>query len=115
MISEVWKPDLYFMKMVTMEVKESFRDLYFLKFDNNKNMITLSSEIDLVISCPMNFLKFPFDKHFCPLYIFDMKRPGLKKQNMRTINATKANWGHSEFLQFSPTEQDYQLEVSFCK
>ena len=29
--------------------------------------LTLLSEFDLVLSCPMSFVDYPFDEHLCPI------------------------------------------------
>ena len=72
--SEVWKPDLYIMrlnKMITMEIydeKASFLTLY-----NEESLISHYTEVDVMFNCHMTFASFPYDEHLCSFGISDLK------------------------------------------
>ena len=91
-----------------MEVREVLSQKMIVLILTKNGRLSLSSELDLTVSCPMSFASFPFDEHLCPIEItvsdVDIYLDDLDSSLEGGVSFENRN---------DTTEQDYKFKVNF--
>ena len=78
-----------------------------LMLNNATKTIQQTVVIDIKITCPMTFTRFPFDTQSCPFEILDLERPPVDIFRMITSKIQFSEWPRP----FSPTESEFEYKV----
>ena len=104
----LWMPDTYIYDFHSIKNKGSgytnFEKLYLL----NESLIYYSSEVEIVIYCPMNFDNYPLDSHICHFKL------GSYGYNVDQVNfkSRKVNYAPTSGFYKQLTVLDYNVELS---
>ena len=110
LISKVWQPNLYIVKLGKMKVKKIFGNpslILAVKDMEETSQVAYYSEAAVTFSWSMGFATFPCDEQLCTFKLANYDLLTIEEFVMTNLIA---DFG-KVFEAFSPTDKDYEYQV----